>query len=471
MHLNDVMHRTRAVVIGGGMAGLCAARALHACFDEVVLLERDACPEGADARPGVPQARHVHALLPRGWIELERLFPGFQLRARAAGGHEIDTGLDFATLLPAGWQRRMTSGSRMLLMSRDGLEAEVRRMLRATPVEIRERVEVTGLLPARGDSARVAGVVARDRDGGAALELPADLVVDASGRTSHAPTWLSALGVRPPQESVVDSFAGYGSRWFRRPDAARWPASWWWKGAWIEPAPPDHLLGGVLFPVEGDRWIATLVGFSRRYPPADEEGFTRALGEIRSPLIAASVALAEPLSPVYASRALSNRFRHYERMPDRIEGFTAIGDSVCVFNPAYGQGMSVAALCATALRDTACRLGPSHPGLGRAFFAAQARELEAPWALAVSADLRFPATEGERTRLAAFLRVYTDRIGAAALDDEVVHRRAMDVYYLLRQGGALFSPGLMARVVAGAARRQIARAARPGPIPPMPPPF
>jgi len=463
------MRRTRVIVIGGGIAGLCAARALHPTFDEVVLLERDAYPEGAEARPGVPQARHVHALLPRGWIELERLFPGFQARARAAGGVEVDGGSDVATLRPGGWQPRVAAGSPVWMMSRDALEALVRSQLRATPIDVREHIEVTGLLPSPGGRARAAGVLARDRSRGASLALPADLVVDASGRASRAPEWIQALGARPPDTSVVDSFAGYSSRWFRRPDAARWPAGWWWKAAWVDADPPDHLVGGVLFPVEGHRWIATLIGFSRAYPPTDEEGFMRALGELRSPVIAASVAHAEPLSGVYGSRALYNRFRHYERMPDGIEGFTAIGDSVCVFNPVYGQGMSVAALCAATLRETVSRLGPAHPGLGRACFEAQARVFVAPWAMAAGADLRFPATEGERSRFSAFFKVYADRLGEASLEDEVVQRRAMEVYYLLRQSSALFSPALVARVVAGAARRRLGRWGRRAPIAAMPP--
>jgi flavin-dependent dehydrogenase len=330
-------------------------------------------------------------------------------------------------------------------------------------------MEATGLVGSPRDRARVVGVTARSRDGGATTEILADLVVDASGRASKAPAWLSALGLRAPEESVVDSFAGYSSRWYRRPDASRWPARFWWKGLWIDPAPPERLTGGVLFPVEGDRWIATLIGFSRCYPPTEEEGFDRAIRDLPSPAIAETLALGEPISPVYATRSMSNRFRHYERMPDRIDGFTAVGDSVCVYNPIYGQGMTVSALCARALEDTIARVGPSAPGLGRAFFQAQARVFEAPWSLAAGNDLRFPATVGERAPLAAFLKVYTDALSVACLDDEEIHRRAMEVYYMLKPGHHLFAPDIVGRVVASAVRRRLRQIAGEPAIAAMPP--
>lgn len=53
---------THAVVIGGSIAGLLAARVLLKHYDQVTLLERDHFPNGPAGRPGIPQAQHVHAL-------------------------------------------------------------------------------------------------------------------------------------------------------------------------------------------------------------------------------------------------------------------------------------------------------------------------------------------------------------------------------------------------------------------------
>src|SRR5262249_49154621 len=55
-----------AVVIGGSMAGLLAARVLARHFECVTVLERDHFPAAPAPRKGTPQARHAHVLLGRG---------------------------------------------------------------------------------------------------------------------------------------------------------------------------------------------------------------------------------------------------------------------------------------------------------------------------------------------------------------------------------------------------------------------
>src|SRR5256886_4430253 len=235
------MTMQRAVVIGGSIAGLCAARVLADYFDRVTVLDRDAYPAGPLDRAGVPQGRHVHALLARGRRDLERLFPGFDQRMVAAGAHEIDFGCDFATLRGASWAVREESGIRTLFASRTLLETIVRDLLRAVPrVELVERTAATGLIAERDGRARVRAV--RLADG----ELPAELVVDATGRGSKAPDWLRTLRLEPPAETLGDSHSGYATRWYRAPDPARWSAEWWWKGIWVDPQEPEHMTAGVL---------------------------------------------------------------------------------------------------------------------------------------------------------------------------------------------------------------------------------
>lgn len=57
---------SHAVVLGGSLAGLCAAAALAPHVDRVTLVERDRYPEEPRWRRGVPQARHTHNLLGAG---------------------------------------------------------------------------------------------------------------------------------------------------------------------------------------------------------------------------------------------------------------------------------------------------------------------------------------------------------------------------------------------------------------------
>src|SRR6266403_1031106 len=382
------MTMQRAVVIGGSIAGLCAARVLADYFDRVTVLDRDSYPAGPLDRAGVPQGRHVHALLARGRRDLERLFPGFEQRMLAAGAHEIDFGCDFATLRGASWAVREESGIRTLFASRTLLETIVRDLLRALPrVELIERTAVTGLIAEREGRARVRAV--RLADG----ELPAELVVDATGRGSKAPDWLRTLGLEPPAETLVDSHSGYATRWYRAPEPARWPTEWWWKGIWVDPQEPEHMTAGVLFPVEGGRWIVTIAGIAGHYPPSDEAGFSAALGRLRSPIIAHAVQLAEPISPVYSNRAMANRFRHFERWPERLDGF--LGDA---------------------------------------------------WSLATGADFRFPGTTGARPALIGVFNRYLDALFNAAADDAALRRLVGEVIHMLRRPTALFAPSVLGRV-------------------------
>lgn len=79
-----------ALVIGGSMAGLLAARVLLNHFDRVTIVERDRLLEQPTLRQGVPQASHVHVLLTQGQRILEQLFPGLEAELTAAGAPTVD---------------------------------------------------------------------------------------------------------------------------------------------------------------------------------------------------------------------------------------------------------------------------------------------------------------------------------------------------------------------------------------------
>ncbi len=307
------MANTHAIVVGGSMAGLCAARVLSGFYDKVTVIDRDAYPVGAHERPGVPQSRHVHALLMRGRIELDRLFPGFERTMIERGAIDINFGLDFAALRVDGWSERRANNITTLFASRVLIEATVRELLRKVAnVELIERAEAVGFETVRGDSIRVSGVKVNPRDGAAAFVLTGDLIVDASGRATKIPSWIEAMGLPMPPETVVDSHTGYASRWYKV-NPERRPKDWWWKGIWIDPVAVDASTAGVLFPIEGNRMIVSLAGIGGNYPPSDEAEFTAKLAQLRSPIIAEEVALAEPLSQVYSYRQMANRWRHYDK--------------------------------------------------------------------------------------------------------------------------------------------------------------
>ena len=161
---------------------------------------------------------------------------------------------------------------------------------------------------------------------------------------------------------------------------------------------------GCLFPVENNRWVVSIAGMGKNYPPNDEAGYMEALTKLRSPLLAEAVKIAEPISTVYSHRAMANRWRRYDRWPAKLAGFVALGDAACAFNPVYGQGMTTGALSALTLRDTIAKLGLDHPELTGKFYAAQAQVQKAPWGMATGADFAVPGCEGSSSCVESDLR-------------------------------------------------------------------
>ena len=101
-HCSSRAEGRHAVVVGGGVAGLLAARVLADHFERVTVLERDRFPDTPSARRGAPQARHVHVLLHRGLLALETLFPGVSSELTTAGASLLDAAADFAWLTAEG---------------------------------------------------------------------------------------------------------------------------------------------------------------------------------------------------------------------------------------------------------------------------------------------------------------------------------------------------------------------------------
>ena len=258
-----------AAVIGGGMAGILAAQALADCFDKVTVVDRDELPEQPDFRKGIPQARHLHTFWAGGLRAAEQLLPGIEAELIAAGACPVRFPTDVRWLTPVDrWMGRFPATQRLASASRVLIEWVLRRRVAQTPqVQFLAGHEVRSL---RLDShGHVKHLEVHARGNGAVFELPADLVVDASGRGSSLPAWLEAVDRRRAPESTVDAFLGYASRTYAIPDDFRAD----WKSTYIQAAPPRVSRGGIMMPIEGNRWIVTLLGGGRDYPPTDDAGF------------------------------------------------------------------------------------------------------------------------------------------------------------------------------------------------------
>ena len=433
--------RGSALVIGGSLAGLFAARVLAEHFARVSIVERDEVGDDPVPRRGVPQARHQHVLLNRGRLIAEQLFPGIKEELIASGAPLVDMAEDFEWLTPAGWAVRFPSDLLMITCSRDLLESTIRRRLARHPrVCFRGGVVATGLVPSE-DGNGVTGVIVRDRDAGEAREMRADLVVDASGRGSRLPVWLESLGYGRPDETVITSHLGYASRLYRRDPGDRRDS----QGVYLQPAPPAVTRGGIVLPIEGGRWHVTLAGGSRDYPPTDPDGFIEFARSLRSSRLHDVIAAAEPRSPVYGYRATENRMRHYDRMRRWPAGLAVLGDAACAFNPVYAQGMTTAALGAMAL-DSALREGRlTLAGFdARGFQRRLARVCSDAWMLATGEDYRYDGVEGgSRTIGTRMMHRYMDRVVRLTTERAEVRQVLLEVFHMVRPPRALFHPTIL----------------------------
>lgn len=218
-------------------------------------------------------------------------------------------------------------------------------------VRFMDGVEVTGLVQSHiqdGDQRQVAGVMLAHRadHSGFPAELPAALVIDASGRNSQAPHWLVELGYTAPEEWRINSFVGYTTRIYQQPENF----TGGWKTLYIRPDPPLGRRGGIVLPMEEGRWHVTLIGVGRDYPPTDEVGFLDFARSLPTSRLYDAIRIATPLSKPSGFRRTENRVRRYDRLPQYLDGFLVLGDAAYTLNPIYAQGMTAAALGSQALK-------------------------------------------------------------------------------------------------------------------------
>ncbi|SEG85823.1 Dehydrogenase (flavoprotein) [Nonomuraea solani] len=423
-----------AVVIGASMSGLLSAAALHRLFARVTVLDRDTLPAADAHRRGVAQSRHAHGLLAKGREVMDELLPGITAELVAQGAISGDLQRHARHVHGGLRHARGDSGLNGLLVSRPLLEGQVRRRVTGLPgVRVLPNRIVTGLLSQAG---RVTGVRLAGGE-----PIPADLVVDASGRGSRTPHWLGELGYQPPREDRVTIDLRYGTREFRRGrdhldgDVV----------VVIAPT-PGRPRGGVALALEDDRWIVTLAGYGES-PPPDLPGFAEYAGTLPAPDLNHLVRTAEPIGEPRTYRNPAAIRRRYERLSRFPDGLLVTGDAVCAFNPFYGQGMSVAALEAKALLDLDLRPLP--------YFKRISQIVDTPWEITVGADLRMPGVEGGPSAKTRMVQAYLDRFHAAAVHDPELVRRFLRVTNLYDAPPSLMSPGALLRVLRSGGQRAV----------------
>ncbi len=447
-----------AIVIGGSMGGLLAARVLADYFEQVTIVDRDIFPTTPDHRKGVPQSYHAHALLASGQYIINQLFPGIMDDLRADGALSVSDVVSFIFVTPAGKLPGLVQPGEFIAFSRYLLEWHVRnRLSQRLGIRLVSNIEVTSLL-STPDSTRVIGVQTRERGQmGATNVLHADLVVDASGRHSQAPNWLVELGYEAPPEEIINSGLGYASRFYTRPE--NFPDEW--QGLIINGRPPHNARAGLILPVDNGRWHVSLGGFAGHFPPTDEEGFLQWAHDLPDPSLYEALRIAQPLSPIRGYRTPENRLRHFERLQQWPAGLIVTGDAVCAFNPIYGQGMTVSALDAMTL-NACLQEQQDSPRLNfeQHFQQELSKTVADAWLVATSEDLRWSGVTLRGAHPAPTLELlhrYMDLVLYSAVEDTQITQEYLNVITMVKPPRSLARPRILLRVVGSALKRTLRR--------------
>jgi 2-polyprenyl-6-methoxyphenol hydroxylase-like FAD-dependent oxidoreductase len=254
---------------------------------------------------------------------------------------------------------------------------------------------------------------------------------------------LDRVGLPRPEESQIGIDLHYGTAMFRIPSSA----SPDWRAVLHRPSAQSGR-GGLLVPVENDCWQVNLTHMHGGIAPENVPDFIAFARTLRTQTIYAAIKDAVPLGPIYRfvfPCSIRRRFEALERFPDHL---LPLGDAICRFNPAFGQGMSVAAQQACALRqliEARMSNADSLKGLARPFFAAVQDFLAAPWATAES-DFIFERTRGQRPNDFDERLNFNSALLRLASEDATVHQIMSAVTHFVKPFSALRDPQIVDRV-------------------------
>ncbi|MFL5778757.1 MAG: FAD-dependent oxidoreductase [Chloroflexota bacterium] len=365
------MRGLSVLVLGGGMAGLCASLSLARDGHSVLLVERDQLDVGdpADAfnwdRSGIPHFMQPHAFIPRGRRELRELFPDVFDSLLRLGAWDLDLRPKIRGAARAGDEELAYLALRRPLMEwalRSAVSAETG--IRALP-----GTRVTGLAGKPGTPPRVTGAVTTEG------VFDADLVVDAMGRRSRTSDWIAEMGGTPAVERSTDCGILYYSRYYRVRPGASLP-----DGRWL-PTPRGDLgyAGFSSFPGDNGTFAAVL-----GTPPGDQalkllrqrRAFDAAIATMPALDSWTNADISEPITDVLPMGSLKNTIRIPTSDVPVAIGLVSVADAICHTDPALALGLSFSLIHARALRGAVRDYSPDLASIGAAFLSATRAEME-----------------------------------------------------------------------------------------------
>ncbi|GAA3463682.1 MULTISPECIES: NAD(P)/FAD-dependent oxidoreductase [Saccharothrix] len=433
---------TRAVVLGGSIAGLFAARVLADAYDEVLIVDRDKLVGVKGVRRFCPQSHQANGLLARGVQVMEELFPGL---TQEMIDHGVPTGdlSGSCRWYARGFRlKQQHAGLTTLGVVRPLFEYFIRERVQQIPnVSFLEEHDILGLVTT-ADKSRVTGARVQARDADVDKVIEGDLVVDATGRGSRTPVWLEQLGYEKPVEERKKIDLGYVTQHFKlRPGANPFNGD----VAINQIAHAGAPRGNVFFLVEGGKVELTTYGILGDHPPTDRAGLMEWLKSLPAKDVYETLRYADPVDKAMPFKFPTTLRRHYQDLRRFPDGLLVTGDAVTCFNPVYAQGMSVAALCALVMRRHL------HSGVAPVpldyFRDLAADAVDAAWEMTNTIDLSLPGVEGDRTFKVRMANWYLRRVQIAATHDGKITAAYFKTAGLVEKPESLMRPGFALRVL------------------------
>lgn len=427
--------KENAIVIGGGIAGKLAAKALSSYFQQVIILEADREYKDKIPRKRVPQSFQPHVLLKSGEEAIEKLFPQFTDQLIEDGSIVTNFTGDLKWHHFGFWKKPFSGELIMVQQSRPMLEWHLqKRINQVSNITTRYETMTEQLIVDRQQN-KILGVRVRSLKTGMEEELYADIVVDASGFGSKSIEWLKTYGIEVAEEKVwIQLF--YATGLFRLIDLDR-PD---WTNLLISPSFPENPYGAFIQTIEENQFSVTFSGYANERAPQTNEEFFAYAGRLPVPDMLDFLKQSEPISDIKIHKIPYQVRRRFDLVQEIPEGFLVIGDAHCRFDPLFGQGISVAAMEALALKKYLHQAEQLDKGFTQIFHKKISKLIATPWDMATTEAFRHPKIKGEKSLLQPIKQWYTKRVyQASALDSEIYIRLAR-VMNLIRTPFHLFHP-------------------------------
>ncbi|MBP1933315.1 FAD-dependent oxidoreductase [Ammoniphilus resinae] len=441
---------SHAIVIGSGIAGLCAAQVLSGYFERVTVIEKgDPRPSPTEPRKEVPQGYHLHALLKGGEEALERLFPGITKVLIQEGSTWINGTQDLKWFHHGVWKKRFKGRLSVLLQSRPFLEGHIRCRVEEDPrISICYRTQAVRPLY-HSSTSTITGIHVEELSSGLSKDLSADLVLDASGYGSKFHPWFISNGYHVPVEKVNIDLC-YISQIYQLPPVEERD----WSTLLVYPYAPVEKTGGTISCIEGNRHIVTLFGYHSPLAHANlkEAGeFLEFTKQLPQDTIYQELQGAIPLSEIRVHKVPHMTRYRWEKMSNPPQRFLFMGDSLCRFDPVFGQGMSAAAMQALQLKDCLQMEWEKRRSITthftKRYYKKMSKLIDPIWDMILIEDFRYPHVSGRKPRGLRFLQWYIRRVFRLSSEDTDIYNSFIYVMNLLRPATTLFSPSILCKVL------------------------